>query len=190
MDISTIQLVTSNDDKLKEFRRFGLTLAIEKGLDLQEVAGTSEEVVIYKAIEAGENKLVEDTILMIEGEEVVDIRNKIDEMALFEECQAVWVVSLALLQAGNIYVATARVNGHIKAPKKRPADAFGFDAYFHPSDNKEGLSLYALDALGEKDRYSARKRAVEAFVHQTSLCYILQAKDLAPWTGDYQKIDH
>lgn len=190
MELSTIKLVTSNEFKLKEFRRFGLDLAIEKGFDLKEVDGTSEEVVTYKALEAGENKLVEDTILMINGKEVVDIRNKVDNMSVFDESNAIWVVSLAVLQGGIVHVATAQVKGIIKAPKINPADAFGFDAYFHPVDNKDGLSLYELELLGKKDSYSARKKAINEFINQSALFYSLEVKNIPKWTGDYQKIDH
>lgn len=190
MNILEIKLVTSNEFKLKEFRRFGLDLRIEKGLDLKEVDGTSEEVVIYKALEAGEGKLVEDTILMIDGKEVVDIRNKIDEMAEFEESDAQWIVSLALLQDGKVHIASASVKGVIRASLINPVDSFGFDAYFQPNDSKDNLSLYQLELAGEKDSYSARKKAIESFINQSDSFKTIDKNDVPLWTGAYQKIDH
>jgi inosine/xanthosine triphosphate pyrophosphatase family protein len=190
MDISKAKLVTSNEFKLREFKRFGLDLSIEKGLDLKEVDGTSEEVVIYKALEAGEGKLVEDTILMIDGKEVVDIRNKIDEMSEFEESDAQWIVSLALLQDGKVHIASASVKGVIRASLINPEDSFGFDAYFQPNDCKDNLSLYQLELAGEKDNYSARKKAINGFLNQSDLFKVIEEKDISKWTGSYQKIDH
>ena len=47
------KLVTSNENKYQEFIRLGLPLSSRICLDLPEVMGTSREVAIYKAIEAG-----------------------------------------------------------------------------------------------------------------------------------------
>ena len=43
-----IKLVTSNNNKLREYRNFGLkNIGIEKGKDLPEVDGSDIEVIIY-----------------------------------------------------------------------------------------------------------------------------------------------
>jgi hypothetical protein len=48
-----MKLVTSNENKLKEFKRFGLiNLEIEKGVDLKEVNAIDTTVVLYKAVDA------------------------------------------------------------------------------------------------------------------------------------------
>jgi inosine/xanthosine triphosphate pyrophosphatase family protein len=190
MNISKIKLVTSNKFKLTEYNRFGLNLEIQEGLDLKEVDGTSEEVVIYKAIEAGENNLVEDTILMINGAEVVDIRNKIDDLADIKDSYVVWIVSLAVLQNGKVYIATAMVKGTLKQPAIAPVNSFGFDPYFYPANTEDGLSLHQLELIGKKDSYSARKRAINYFLNKGDGFYSLDQKDIKEWTGDYQKIDH
>ena len=60
-------LVSSNENKLKEFSRFGLDLDIEKGRDLKEVMADPLGVIVYKALEAGPDRVVEDTTLIIDA---------------------------------------------------------------------------------------------------------------------------
>ncbi len=84
-----IKLVTSNQQKLKEFQRYLPSLTVDKGLDLPEVNGTKEEVAIYKALHAGTDHMVEDTILIVDGQEIVDIRFKMDELSSSQN--AIWV---------------------------------------------------------------------------------------------------
>ena len=185
-----MKLVTSNKFKLQEFQRFGLNIQMEKGLDLEEVLGTPKEVVIYKAIEAGANLLVEDTILTIDGEEIVDIRERISEMDNFLGKEALWTVSLACVIDNQVLVASATIKGSIKPPQTNPEEAFGFDPYFYPSDNKDSLSLHSLELKGEKDNYSARKNAILNFINKTGNFEALSLDSIKPWTGKYQDITH
>ena len=43
-------LLTSNKNKLKEFQKYIPEMTSELGPDLDEVLGTSDEVIIYKAL--------------------------------------------------------------------------------------------------------------------------------------------
>ncbi len=82
LDVSKLSLVTSTKNKLAEYRSFGLdNLAIAEGVDLPEVAGSPDEVIIHKAIAAGEGRIVEDTVLFIDHRPVVDIRWQLDSLA-------------------------------------------------------------------------------------------------------------
>lgn len=182
-----MKLVSSNKFKLKEFKRFGLDIDIQEGLDLKEVLGTSKEVVIYKAIEAGENLLVEDTILEVDGVEIVDIRKKINQISQFKGKEAIWRVSLACLVNGEVLYSTASVKGEIKEPQTDPEKAFGFDPYFYPKHDMN-LSLHSLELSGLKDSFSARKMAIGNFLNQKENFEKISINSIPKWTGEYQKI--
>lgn len=84
---------TSNKFKSQEFKKYLPSVKIKKGKDLDEVMGTKEDVIIYKSLDAGEGYLVEDTILIVNGEEIVDIRWKADELE--EGDKATWEIGRA-----------------------------------------------------------------------------------------------
>lgn len=178
-----MKLVTSNPNKLAEFERFGLNLDMAPGLDLKEVAGTSEQVAIYKAIEAGENLIVEDTILTIGGEEIVDIRQRLDELEQWKGKEAVWQVSIACVAGCEVKLSVGRTVGVIDAPEAQYQTGFGFDPYFYPLGGSQ--SLAHLDAIGGKDDVSARKQAITQFLNNEQ-CKIVPLTDVPAWTGDYQ----
>jgi len=178
-----VKLVTSNLNKLAEFSRFGLNIEMAAGLDLREVSGTSEQVAIYKAIEAGENLIVEDTILTIDGKEIVDIRQRLNELPQLEGKEAVWQTSIACMSNGEIKIAVGRTLGTIAPPEEHYQTGFGFDPYFYPSGSKS--SLTHLDLMGEKDSVSARKQAITRFLSEED-CKTIPLCDIPPWTGEYQ----
>ena len=177
------QLVTSNARKLREFERFGLSLSLAFGVDLPEVDGDADEVVVRKALAAGADRIVEDTILEINGEPIVDIRWRLDEAAQLDGAPARWVVSLGLNDGRSIRVYRGAVHGTISGGGPAPADAFGFDPFFVPSGCD--LSLYMLDRLGRKDEYSARRLACEAMMADRAVL-VRPLHQITAWTGGWQ----
>ena len=180
-----MKLVTSNDAKFDEFKRIGLPISERINLDLREVKGTSREVAIYKAIEAGEGFLVEDTILSVNGKEIVDIRYHLSELKSVGEAKAEWKVTLAMVKGDDVCLAEGVVTGSIGPDSAKGFPTFGFDAYFYP-DDQEGyaFSLHELNKMGCKDKFSARERSVRAFlandVTKIPLC------NVPKWNGSYQ----
>jgi inosine/xanthosine triphosphate pyrophosphatase family protein len=180
-DITKLTLVTSNLNKLEEYRSFGLPdLAIAEGADLPEVDGSPDDVVIYKALAAGEGRIVEDTILAIDGRPVVDIRW---QLAALEEQIGLpvrWDVRLGLLMDEFVHVYKASLDGVLVSPG---GDGFGFDPFFCVKG--EGLTLAELAAEGRKSDFSARKRAIERLVSGTP-DILLNARDIPEWSGAFQ----
>lgn len=172
-------LVTSNNSKLREFKRFGLDLSYEKGKDISEVDGTIDDVIIYKALAAGKDKIVEDTILEVDGEEIVDIRWKINQMD--KEAEAKWIVSLGYNDGTNIKVYRGIIIGNLHKSDKK--SEFGFDVYFTPHGSE--VSLAILEEQGQKDNFSARKIACQALLKDE---YILKKSinSIPEWNGNYQ----
>jgi len=187
-----MKLVTSNRKKLREFQRFGLEIDIQEGLDLKEVNGTPEEVVIYKAIEAGEGLMVEDTILIIDGIEIVDIRDRINELPLFLNKKATWKVSIACLIGDEVLYSTSEIKGVIGNPTHDLTNSFGFDPFLYVfcPPFKKYLSLSALEDLNLKDEYSARKNCINDFIEKKNSFKSISLAAIPKWTGSYQNIKH
>ena len=185
-----IKLSTSNKQKIEEFKSFGLTFAITEGKDLKEIADTSRNVIIHKALDSGEGILVEDTVLLINGKEVVDIRWKIKELSTLKNPIIQWVTSLAILDNGKVYVYTGETDCSLIDNAETlnvPDDAFGFDPYLVPSPNgfKSPYTFYELKKRGEKSMFSPRKFATEALLNGI-YSDVIDASTIPAWEGDYQ----
>lgn len=177
-----MKLLSSNEDKLKEFNRYGIPmLSLEKGKDIKEVDSDPQTVVLYKAKEAGEGHIVEDTSLHIEGEDIgTNIRWKMDEISLLEGKRAIWELWLGVYEEGKISLYKGEVKGVIVNSED---SGFGFDPYFIPDG--ESRTLHQLEKAGEKDCWSARKLAVESYLKKEWV-QIQNAEELPEWTGEYQ----
>jgi len=172
-------IVTSNKKKLQEYNDFGLDVTAEPGLDLPEVDSNIDDVIVYKALAAGENKIVEDTILEVDGVEVVDIRWKIKEMNV--NASARWIVSLGLNDGKQIKVYRGIIEGQLV--KTDDISGFGFDEYFIP--NGSPYTLGQLDRQGNKALFSARKIACENLLNNNEE-FVENIDNIANWVGGYQ----
>ena len=185
-----IKLTTSNIKKIEEFKRFGLSFDIAEGLDLKEVDGSIDDVILYKAMDAGDNLLVEDTVLVVNDKEVVDIRWNIEELKKQDNPDIKWITSLAIKEEGFIYI----YRGEIKCALVENAndvvtleDSFGFDPYLCPilNDIVVNKTFQELNKEGLKDNYSPRKMAVEQLQNGFFLAKI-KSDSVQKWTGSYQ----
>jgi inosine/xanthosine triphosphate pyrophosphatase family protein len=187
LDQKNLFISTSNPRKLAEFKRFGLSVEARMGEDLPEVQGTPEEVIIYKALAAGENVLVEDTSLDIEGFDAgVNIRwvmESVKKTAALNgslTVPALWRVLIAVQQNGVLYVAKAEVPGVVTGEPR--GTGFGFDTYFIPDGYTQTLG--ELEELGQKDGISARRSALLNLMN--GACLMTAVSSIREWTGSYQ----
>ena len=178
------RLVSSNANKLAEYRALGLPLELAPGVDLPEVDGSPEQVVLHKSKAAGPGTVIEDTVLWIGGAPVVDVRWRLEELAALEGARVTFVVNLALNDGAHVMVWSGRVDGHLRSPESMPADAFGFDPFLIP-DGAGGLSLHDLVLCGRKELFSARARAAYALLHEDAELMTALA-DIVEWTGGWQ----
>lgn len=185
INLNNLKLVTSNMNKIKEYRRFGLSnLTCELGKDLKEIDADDITVVLYKSKDAGEGNIVEDTSLHIEGENCgINIRWLLNDIYKFEGKKAIWKVLLGLNHDSCIYIFEGVILGTIINKENYNQDAFGFDDYFIPDG--ESITLYDLEQMDEKDLFSARKLAALNLLNNQ---YVRKVKisDLPEWTGNYQ----
>ena len=177
------ELATSNVRKLREFQRFGLQVSMAMGVDLPEVDGSPDDVIIHKALAAGVDRIVEDTILEVRGEAMVDIRWRLDEVLALDGAPARWITSLGYNNGRSVRVYRGIVRGHITARGPAPSEAFGFDPFFVPEGSDQ--SLYMLERLGRKDEYSARKLACDAMQRDRAVL-VRPIAQIPAWTGAWQ----
>ena len=176
--MKNLVLMSSNKDKLKEFKQFIPNIEMKKGPDLKEVDGTKKEVALYKSLMSGENTIIEDTILMINDEEVVDIKWKVK--SLKKNVDASWITTLAVNKDGVIYLYEGCVNGKI-IPEKFTEDSFGFDSVFQPKNSD--MTLHELK--DKKESYSARKIAIEK-LKNNNFYFKEIVKNIPTWEGKWQ----
>lgn len=179
-------LTTSNKNKISEFKAIlGDKISIKKGKDIKEVNGSIDEVIIYKSKDSGVNTIVEDTILEVDGKEVVDIRYCIEKYSK-ATVKANWIVSLAINTGTEIKVYRGNIQGKLIKSDFIPNDSFGFDSYFVPKGTTK--TLYELNKIGKKDNYSARKIALLNLLDDIPI-FIKQLSNIPKWTGTYQGED-
>lgn len=189
-DLSTYTIVTSNNDKAKEFiNHVGFMIPVEVGKDIREVFSSNiETVAIYKALEAGKNKIIEDTALHIDGVAVgVNVKWMLDTIEEHQFKGARWEVCIALNDGDSISLYKGITYGTIVPSKEDKFNhdkyAFGFDKNFRPYYTSD--TLHELSYFGKKDKYSARMKAVMNLLHDNP-SKVIKIKDIEEWNGSYQ----
>ena len=187
INFDKVFLGSSSAGKLAEYASFGLKLKQKTLEDAPEVLGTEEEVIIYKALNFGENILVEDTSLSVEGADLgINIKWLLHELhnnSNFNGKKAVWQVYLGLVYEGKMYLAESSLSGVIVSAKAN-RDSFGFDSVFLPDG--ESKTLWELKQEGLKTNHSARKKAIDKLL-SGEYSKVLDLEDIPLWTGKYQK---
>lgn len=182
--LSDAILTTSNPQKILEYKRFSAAqLRIEPGVDLDEVDGTPDEIIIHKALAAGPGRLVEDAIIVIDGKPMTDIRWRLKEIlsgSVPAQTPVVWEVRLGILHEGVVYAYLGQTQGTV-VPFDVPG--FGIDPIFHVTG--AGATFAKLDQEGRKDPWSARQFAMEYMVKQQPYLAVA-ASEIKPWAGAMQ----
>lgn len=156
-DLSHFTLLTSNADKIAEFSRFGLAdILFAQGEDLDEVDGTPDEVIVYKAIAAGAMRIVEDSVVLIDGDPVVDIRWKLANLGGLLGKKIDFEVRLGVNDGTSVHVFKGIASGCIVEP--RGSGGFGFDPFFEETETS--MTFAELAEKGMKDVCSPRLEAV------------------------------
>ncbi len=154
------KLNTSNQGKFEEFTRLfakqGYSLETTH-FDLDEIDSDPIKVIAHKASQLGENILVEDTSLDIEGASVgVNVRWLLDHLNDYVGRRAEWIVLLAFRQKNEIYIYKGSISGTIVLP--RGVTGFGFDPVFLPDGSTDTL------AQSKVDLFNARAKAVDSLL--------------------------
>lgn len=181
IDFSTLKLVSSNPRKLAEYKHYGIeNLQTEAGVDLQEVDGTPIDVIIHKALAAGPNRIVEDSIITVEGIPYVDAKWRLPRVSEWFGKSAAWEVRLGVQIDDEVHVFAGTVEG-VFVPER--GEGWDYDPFFLvPS---AGLTLAELNDLGRKDEASARRFAIANMIDGKP--ELVRAVDeIEPWQGNFQ----
>lgn len=182
ISLSEFTLVTSNENKAQEFARFGLSeISFAKGEDIEEVDGTPDEVIVYKAIQAGAMRVVEDSVVLVDGDAMVDIRWKLSALGDLVGKPISFEVRLGANDGSDIHVFTGITHGRIVAP--RGEGGFGFDPFFEVDGT--GMTLAELAAVGRKDENSPRLEAVKRLLAWDA-DFTSEIGSMPRWTGPMQ----
>lgn len=165
------KLITSNENKLEEFKKIGFDFIIEKGKDLKEIdCDNPINVILHKSIDSGKGFIVEDTSLEIEGLNFgTNIRWMLNDLKFLENKKAEWIVLLGVNDGKYIHIYKGSIEGTIINVENIPTDNFGFDCYFVPKN--ETKSLYELKKTSND--FSARKNALLNFKNDICIKRIL-----------------
>jgi XTP/dITP diphosphohydrolase len=177
------KLNTSNSGKFAEFKRlfakYGSILETTH-FDLEEIDADPIKVVAHKASQLGENIIVEDTSLDVEGASVgINIRWLLNHLAEYAGHKAEWTVLLAFRQDDQIHIYKGSVSGTIVLPTGNTG--FGFDPVFLPNGSTETL------AESKPDIFNARAKAVESLLKGDVWT---KHPIIENWEGPWQKNDH
>eukprot|EP01004_Peranema_trichophorum_P007316 NODE_6096_length_926_cov_38.305106_g5505_i0.p1 GENE.NODE_6096_length_926_cov_38.305106_g5505_i0~~NODE_6096_length_926_cov_38.305106_g5505_i0.p1 ORF type:complete len:223 (-),score=38.95 NODE_6096_length_926_cov_38.305106_g5505_i0:187-855(-) len=154
---STMKINTSNQNKFKEFQRmfakYGISLD-STAIDLKEIDSTPEKVVAHKATQVGDNIIIEDTQLDVEGADVgIHVRWLMDNLTEFEGRSATWRVLLGVKRGNVVEIYEGVIKGRIVRP--RGSSNFGFDSIFEPLGRTKTL------AEDKPDEVNARAMAIQ-----------------------------
>ena len=182
-----LKFLSSNKFKINEYRALGLDFQVEAGPDLPEVVADPITIVKYKSLLSGKDTIVEDSILTIDGEEVIDIRWRINELALIDSSPDIrWVVTIGHNDGANINIYQAESKcTHVKGitPESVPEDAIAFDPYLSPEGTDK--SFYELMKDGTRKEYSPRTFVMCKFL-KFSPDIVFPISDIKEWDGEYQ----
>lgn len=182
--LNDILFLSSNQVKINELSRYklpGLTCGI--GEDIKEVEGTPEEVILYKALSAGEGILVEDAIIVVDGVPYIDVRWRIPSFLSGEfnvGAPVSWEVRMGVMHNNHIYTYLGKTEGTIM---KAITPGVGVDPIICVTG--VGKSMAQLDAEGIKDQYSARYFAAQNVLKQKPHS-IHAIASIPEWRGKYQ----
>lgn len=174
---------TSNAGKFAEFQRlfseYGYTLSATH-IDLNEIQADPISVVSQKATQIGENILIEDTSLDVEGAEVgINVRWLLDNLSSLTGRKALWTVLLAYRIDQTVFIYKGCVSGTIVEP--RGDKGFGFDPVFLPDGASETL------AEAKPNQYNARALAVKALAEENLFVMVPAIEN---WDGPWQDDSH
>jgi XTP/dITP diphosphohydrolase len=173
------KLNSSNKEKLQEFQRlfsqYGSHL-IATDSDSDEIVSDPLTVVVHKASQLGEQILIEDTSLEVEGADIgIQIRWMLEHLSDYVGRKAHWTVLLAYQSGNQVFVYRGVVHGTIVSPQG--ASGFGFDPLFLP----EGQQLTL--AQSKPDKVNARALAVRELFENRPFAI---RPPIFSWEGEWQ----
>lgn len=178
-----IKLLTSNPFKLAEYNSFGLKgFQAIQGPDLAEVDADSRTVILHKAKDAGADCLVEDAVLLIDGQEWSDIKFRLKELTCANKsADLVFVVNLGLNTGTQVDLVSAQLKGKLKTNTE--LTGFGFDDCFEVLET--GMTISELKSKGLWNSVNPRLKALTLLL-EGNVDERVPLDSIGTWTGRFQ----
>jgi len=177
-------LKSSNQYKISEYTRLlkNTAVKVETGNDLPEVLSDRDTVITYKSLAGGNNVIVEDTVLVIDGKEEVEIRWKWKDLKTGSHVK--WIISIGVLQDNQIKVYRGEIEAFVD--RKFTGNGEAFEPFIVPIDNNPTNTSYTLlSKLINKDIIDPRAMAVQNLLDDNPV-FVKNVDDISPWTGEMQ----
>ncbi len=180
-ETKVIEIGTSNQQKLKEFKRILKNYKIiSKDLNIEEIQSTDPYKVISEKAKAAWQKnqynpiLVEDTsldILALEGRPGTYINDFASSRTMREMIVNNWLgdkdrtavarVLIGIYDGEEVHIREGKISGKI-SEKLKGTNGFGWDDMFIPDGQpNDDQKTFAQMSAEEKDKYSMRRKALE-----------------------------
>lgn len=178
--IIPITFSSSNAIKTKEYSKFAEMFHHHLNIvsnSLPEIDSDAISVVAFKASMTGDDILVEDNSLDVEGADIgVNLKHRFREVRFYVGQPAIFRVLLAFQHKGNVFVFEGAIKGKIVSPKN-PDEKNDIDAIFLPDGQTKTLAENKPDNLNI--RYLAIKNLYEGN-------YIAILPSMKSWRGPWQ----
>lgn len=184
-----IKINTSNDEKYEQFKELFATLGDNNyildrtSVDLDEILASPLEVVQNKATEVGENILVDDTSLDVEGGSVgVEVRWVMEQIDQYIGKKATLRVLLGIRKEEVIHIYEGVVHGTLVPAQGERKGKFGIDPYFLPDH-----SIHTLAQIKEigRNTVSPRYLVVKNYC-EGKVKYVKPLLRSVDWPGRWQ----
>lgn len=175
-----MHLLTTSSHKIAEYLSLGIEA--KRSDPFREVKGSLDEVVIYKVLQVPANILVEDTILRLDGEDIVESKYTLPPINVATD--ASWITSLGFHDGEQLYIYRGELSGRLNGPI--PESTKSLATFFVPNGAERTLQDLRDDGLGLQ--YSARRAAVDAF-RESRPALVKLISEVPQWTGPFQDSD-
>jgi len=177
-------LKSSNPYKISEYTRLlkGTDVVVQEGNDLKEVLSDMDTVITYKSLAGGENVIVEDTILIINGKPEVEIRWKYQNLKTGDK--VTWVISIGVLENNQVKVYRGSIDAIVMRHNNEVGEAF--EPFLVPIENNPDKLTYTdLARVIDKDLIDPRAMAVQKLLNNDPV-FVKNVEDIPVWKGNFQ----
>lgn len=156
-------------------------------MDVREVMGNPDEVIMHKVLAVPEGAIVEDSIVVIDGKPIVDWKYTFKDHYVPGK-EFTWELRLAVVENGVIHTVTCSrdlvfVDG--------PVDSPDFDPYANLRSNPLFRTIKDYKDCDDNkswmdDSHCPRQEALQ-LLRGEQFTYSIPVHVVQPWTGEYQQ---
>lgn len=177
----SIIIKTKNPYKIEDYKAFNIPnlTIIEPSDEIPEVDGSMMDIITYKTLDAQLGELVEDSIIVCQGKEYIDIKNKIFKVP--EKTELLWVVNIGYRTETHIEIYQGISGGYLFGNSIiQEGKSYDMNMLFIPIGEKT-----CIKQLKNWQKYTPRYNALLNF-EKGKKYHKIAIKDIPAWKGKYQ----